>query len=58
MVYLAQLRPPAIIIQVLPRNETDGTRFSKFYKRIPSDGEAVGYPWLLFLAWKNGIFCF
>jgi len=57
--YLAQLGPPPIIIEVFPRSETDGTRFSKFHcKRIPSDGEAVVYPWLMFLAWKNGIFCY
>ena len=50
---------PAIIIEVFTRSETDGTRFSKFpCKRIPSDGEAVGYPRLIFLVWKNGIFCY
>ena len=37
--YLAHLGPPAIIIEVFPRNETDETQFSKFhFKRIPSDG--------------------
>jgi len=36
-----------------PRNESDGTRFSKFHrKRIPSHGEAAGHPWLILLAWK------
>jgi len=35
-----------------------GTRFSWFHcKRIPSNGEAVGHPWLPFLAWRNRIFC-
>jgi len=28
--YLAQLGPPATIIEVFPRNETDGTRLSNF----------------------------
>jgi len=27
-------------------------------KRIPSNGEAAGHPWLIFLAWKNRIFCY
>jgi len=46
--------PPAIIIEVFPRNESDGTRFYKFHcKRIPSNGEAAGHPWLIVLAWKN-----
>jgi len=46
--YLAQIGPPAIIIEVFPRNESDGTRFSKFHcKRIPSNGEVAGgqYSW-------------
>jgi len=57
--YLDQTGPPAIIIEVFPRNESDGTPLSKFHcKRIPSNGEAAGHPWLLLLAWKNGIFCY
>jgi len=57
--YLAQIGPPAIIIEVFLRNESDGTRFSKFHcKRIPSNREAVGHPLLLFLAWKSIIFCY
>jgi len=32
---------------------------SKFHcKRLPPNGEAVGHPWLLFLAWKNIFFCY
>jgi len=52
-------RPPAIKIEVFSRNESDSTRFSKFHcKRLPPNGEAVGHPWLLFVAWKNIIFCY
>ena len=55
--YLGQIGPPAITIQVFPRNESGMTRFFKFHcKRLPQNGEAVGHPWLLFLAWKNIIF--
>ena len=40
-------------------NVSDRTRLSKFHwKRISSNGEAVGHPWLLFLARKNIIFCY
>ena len=53
------LGPPAIIIEVFPRNESDRTRFSEFHcKRLPPSGEAVGHLWLLFLEWKNIIFCY
>jgi len=56
---LAEIGPPAIKTEVFPRNESDGTRFSKFHcKRLPPNGEAVGHPRLLFLAWKNIIFCY
>jgi len=54
--YSAQIGPPAIIL-VFARNESD--RFSKFHcKRLPPNGEAVSYSWLLFLAWKNIFFCY
>jgi len=34
-------------------------QFAKFHcKRAPSNGEAVGHAWLIYLAWKNGIFCY
>jgi len=57
--YLAQIGPPAITIEAFPRNGSDMTRFSKFHcKRVLPNGEAVGHPWLLFLAWKNIIFCY
>ena len=57
--YLAQIEPPAITIEVFPRNENDRTRFSRLRcKRSPPNGQAVGHPWLLFLAWKNIIFCY
>ena len=56
--HLAQIGPLAISIEVFPRNEGDSTRFSTFHcKRLPPNGEAVGHPWLLFLAWKNKFFC-
>jgi len=56
---LAQIGPPAVIIEVFPRNKSDRTPFSKFHcKRIPSNGEAAGHPHLIFLAWKNIIFCY
>jgi len=59
MDYLAQIGPPAIIIEVLPRNKGEETRYCKFYgKTISSNGEAVGHPWLLLLAWKHIIFCY
>jgi len=42
--YLAWIELPANIIEVFPRNESDGTRFSKFQgKRIPPNVEAVGH---------------
>jgi len=42
--YLDQIGPPAITIEVLPRNESDRTQFSEFHcKILPSNGEAVGY---------------
>jgi len=49
---LAQIGPPAIVsIDVFPRNDSDGTRFSKFHsKRMPLNGEAAGNPWLILLA--------
>jgi len=51
--YLYQVVSPAITIEVFPRNESDKTRFSKFHcTRFPPNGEAVGYSWLSFLAWK------
>jgi len=59
MDYLAQIGPPAIIIEVFPRNEGEETLYSKFHcKRISSNGEEIGHPWLLFLAWKNITFCY
>jgi len=59
LVYSAQIGRLAITIEVFHRNESDGTRFSKFQrKRIPPDVEVVGHPWLLFLAWKHEIFCY
>jgi len=49
--YLAQIGPPAIAIDVFPRNESDRTRFSKFHgKRITPNGEVAGHPWLILLA--------
>jgi len=57
--YLAQIGAPAIIIEVFPRNESDETWFSKIHcRRIPSNGETAGHPWLILLAWKNTIFCY
>jgi len=57
--YLAQIRPPAITTDVFPTNESDRALLSKFHcKRLPPNGEAVGHPWLLFLTWKNIIFCY
>ena len=57
--YLAQIGPPAITIEILPRNESDRARFSKFNcKRLQPYSEAVGHLWLLLLAWKNIIFCY
>jgi len=47
---------PAIIMEVFPRNESGGTRFSKFHcKRVPSNGEAAVHSWL---AWKDRMFCY
>jgi len=44
---LARIELPTNIIEVFPRNETDGSRFSSFHaKRIPPNVDAVGYPWL------------
>jgi len=52
--YLAQIWPPATIIQDILRNESDRIRFSKFNcKRMPSNGEAAGHPCLLFLPGKT-----
>jgi len=57
--YLAWIELPANIIEVFPRNESDGTRFSKFHgKRIPPNVEAVGHQWITLQAWKNGIFSY
>ena len=57
--YLAQIGPSVITMEVFPRNESDGTRFFKFHcKRIPPNGEAVGHPWLILLAYKHGNFCY
>jgi len=57
--YLARIKLPANIIEIFPRNESDGTRFSKFHgKRIPPNVEEVGHQSLTLQAWKNGIFCF
>jgi len=40
--YLARIELPANIIEVFPRNESNGTWFSKFHgKRIPPNVEAV-----------------
>ena len=59
LVYLVQIGRLAIIIEVFRRTESDVTRFSKFHcKRIPSNIEVVGHPWLIFLAWKHEIFCY
>ena len=55
--YLAQIGPPAITIEIFPRNASDRARFSKFHcKRLQPYGEAIGHLWLLFLVWKNTIF--
>jgi len=57
--FLAPRGPPEITIEVFPSNESDRTRFSKFHcKGLQPYGEAVGHLWLLFLAWKNIIFCY
>jgi len=59
MDYLAQIGPPAIIIEVFPRNKGGGTRFAMIHcKRRPPNGEAVGHPCLIYLAWKHGMFCY
>ena len=56
--YLAQIEPHTVTLEVFPRNESDGTRFSKFHcKRIPSNG-AAGHPRPILLSCKNKIFCF
>jgi len=57
--YLSQIGLPAITIEAFPINGSDRARLSKFHcKRLPPNGEAVGHPWLLFLAWKNIMFCY
>ena len=54
--YLIEIGPPAIKIEIFHRNERDRARYSKFHcKRLPPNGEAVGHPRLLFLAWKNTV---
>jgi len=56
---MAQIGQRAIITDIFLRNESDGTRFSKFHsKRILPNGETAGHPWLILLAWKNIIFCY
>jgi len=51
--YLAHRRLPTITTAVFPRNKSDGTQFSKFRrKRVLPNGETVGHPWLIHLAWK------
>jgi len=56
--YLAQIGQTAIIIKLFHRKESGGTRFSMFLcKNIPPNGEAVGHPWLIYPAWKHGMFC-
>jgi len=35
-----------------------GHGFLSFNARIPSNGETLRHPWLLFLAWKTIIFCY
>ena len=55
--YITQIRP-CNHNRSFPQ-KSNGTQYSKFYyKRIPSNGEAAGHPCLLFLAWKNRIFCY
>jgi len=45
--YVARTELPANIMEVFPRNESDGTQLSKFHgKRIPPNVEAVGHQWL------------
>jgi len=40
--------PPTVTTEVFPRNESDGTLFSKFpCKRVLPDGEAIDCPWLI-----------
>ena len=41
----SRIGPPEIILEVFPRNESNGTRpFSKFHcKRVPQNIEAVGH---------------
>jgi len=53
--YLAQIGPPAITIEVYETRMIGHGYLS--CKRLTTNGEAVGHPWLLFLARKNIIFC-
>jgi len=53
--YLDQIGPPAITIEVFETRVTGNGYLS--CKRLPPNGEAIGHPWLLFLARKNIIFC-
>jgi len=55
--YLTQIGTPAIII-VFPWNESGGTRFSVSLQKKTTNGEAVGHPWLIYLTWKHGMFCY
>jgi len=42
--YVAQIGPPAIMIEVFPRNECDGTQFSMFHcKRIQKTPSKVNH---------------
>jgi len=54
--YLAQIGQPAITIEVFETRVIGHGYLS--CKRLPSNGEAVGHSWLLFLARKNIIFCY
>jgi len=57
--YLTQIEPPTTIIEVFPRNESDGTHYFKFHcKRTLPNGEGVGHLWLIILPYKRGIFCY
>ena len=43
-------------MEVSPSNEGNRKRLSEFHaKRIPPNGEEVGHPRLILLAWINGI---
>ena len=49
--YLAQVGSPSITTEVFPENESYRTQLSKFHcKRVLPTSEAVGRPWLLYLA--------